>query len=324
MNHLLIVSLSRSGGKLVRTLLDGHPECNALPYEHWNRMSKNMIPTRRIEIFHRLSVDARLATAGAAHVQRKLKRLHPSTLVDDVMCAWRAEAARATSLGGMYASLATAYFTALGRPPDALVVNHCGSLSRFGREQLEMVYGAGRHLLTIRDPRAVFSSMQGLLYRKFTLKRVLKGKIPAAVLERHIQKLETTNGIFGYLREFCENYRSMVTRYAACPDVIRIRFEDLVRSPEPVMRRLASQLGIRWDAALLTPTELGVDHAPNSSFARSGSSVHAGAADDWVGRLPPAACRYIEEMLGEQMSALGYRRLGAGGPLVLNEAPLLV
>lgn len=77
MNHVLIVSLSRSGGKLMRMLLDGHPELNAFPFEHWNRTSKNTIPTRRMEIFDRLSIDAKLKTAGAAHVERKLKRLHP-------------------------------------------------------------------------------------------------------------------------------------------------------------------------------------------------------------------------------------------------------
>ena len=322
MNHLLIVSLSRSGGKLVRTLLDGHPQCNAFPYQHWNRTSKNTIPTRRIEAFARLSVEERLSTAGAAHVERKLKRLHPQTLVDGVIRAWSAEAATAPSLSAMYERLACAYFTALGRPGDALVVNHCGSLSRFRRDQLDAVYGTGRHLLTIRDPRAVFSSMQGLLYRKFTLKRVLKGKISAAVLERHIQNLETYDGVSGYLREFCENYRTMVAHYAVCPDVIRIRFEDLVKSPEPAMRRLATHAGIRWDTALLTPTELGVDHAPNSSFARSGSSIHARAADDWVGRLAPPTYRYIEKTLAQEMAALGYQCVGAPS-LLLDEAPLL-
>jgi len=105
-------------------------------------------------------------------------------------------------------------------------VNHCGSLCRFGRDQLDAVFGKGKHLLTIRDPRAVFSSMQGLLYRKFTIERVQQGRISASVLERHLEKLETINSVSGYLREFCKDYRHMVAEYAACPDVIRIRFED--------------------------------------------------------------------------------------------------
>ena len=323
MNHLLIVSLSRSGGKLVRTLLDGHPECNAFPYEHWNRMSKNAIPTRRIEAFGRLTVADRMGTAGAAQAERKLRRLHAPELVAQVMEAWRDTAGRVTSLPAMYEGLAHAYFPAVGRPAGALVVNHCGSLSRFRREQLEAVYGPGRYLLTIRDPRAVFASMQGLLYRKFTIKRVLKGKIPATVLERHVEKLETSEGVSGYAREFCDNYRTMIALYGASPDVIRIRFEDLVTFPEVTMRQLAEQLGICWDPTLLAPTELGVDHGPNSSFSRSGSQIHVRAADDWMGRLAPSLRVFIEKTLATEMAALGYRPLDDGGRSVLDAAPLL-
>jgi hypothetical protein len=323
MNHILIVSLSRSGGKLLRTLLDGHPQLNVFPFEHWNRKSKNEIPTRRIEAFDRLSVEEKLATAGAAHVERKLMRLHPPELLAEVMQTWRVEAASAATLAAAYQSLARAYFTALGRPRDAVVVNHCGSLCRFAREQLDAVFGKGRHLLTIRDPRGVYTSMQGLLDRKFATKRVTRGKVQPAALERHIEKLQTVDSASGYLREFCDDYRSMVARYAACPDVIRIRFEDLVRSPEAVMRRLATQLAIDWDMSLLSPTELGIDHSANSSFARQGSGIHVQAANDWAGRIVPSVCRYIEDALAEEMAALGYQRMGESGEPVLEVAPLL-
>jgi Sulfotransferase family len=323
MNHVRIVSLSRSGGKLLRTLLDGHPELSVFPFEHWNRMSKNKLPARRMEAFDRLSVEDKLTTAGAAHVERKLQRLHSPALLAEVMESWRAGAAPAATLAAVYETLACAYFTALGRPRDNIVVNHCGSLCRFTREQLGAVFGVGRHLLTIRDPRAVFSSMQGLLDRKFTIKRIEKGKVPPAALERHVEKLEMVGSATGYLREFCHDYRNMVERYATCSDVIRIRFEDLVRSPEATMRRLASQLTIGWDDSLLSPTELGAAHSPNSSFARHGSGIHVQAADDWVERIDSSVRSYIEDDLAEEMAALGYRRLDKSGRPVLDAAPLL-
>jgi hypothetical protein len=324
MNHILIVSLSRSGGKLLRTLLDGHPQLNVFPFEHWNRKSKNEIPTRRMEAFDRLSVEDKLATAGVGHVERKLMRLHPPDLLAEVMQTWRVEIASAGTLAAAYESLSHAYFTALGRPRNAVVVNHCGSLCRFAREQLDAVFGKGTHLLTIRDPRSVFTSMQGLLDRKFAVKRVMKGKVQPSALDRHAGKLQTVDSASGYLREFCEDYRAMVARYAACPDVIRMRFEDLVRSPEAVMRRLATQLAIDWDISLLSPTELGIDHSANSSFARHGSGIHVQAADDWVGRIVPSVCRYIEDALAEEMTALGYQRMGDNHqPVLLDVAPLL-
>jgi flagellar biosynthesis/type III secretory pathway ATPase len=251
-------------------------------------------------------------------------RLHPPELLAEVMQTWRVEIASAGTLAAGYESLARTYFTALGRPRDAVVVNHCGSLCRFARVQLDAVFGQGRHLLTIRDPRGVFTSMQALLDRKFAIKRVMKGKVQRAAFERHVEKLQTVDSASGYLREFCEDYRAMVARYAACPDVIRIRFEDLVRSPEAVMRRLATQLAIDWDMSLLSPTELGIDHSANSSFARRGSGIHVQAADDWVGRFVPSVCRHIEDALAEEMSALGYQRMGESGkPVLLDVAPLL-
>jgi hypothetical protein len=322
MNHLLIVSLSRSGGKLLRMLLDGHPAFNVFPFEHWNRASKGKIPTRQMEAFDRLSVDDKLAAAGAAHVERKLLGVHPEARVA-VMHAWRVEAAGAATLAAMYESLARTYFTALGAAPDAVVVNHCGSLCRFTRDQLDAVFGKGRHVLTIRDPRAVFVSMEGLRDRKFAADRIQKGKVSAAAVARHVERAAAIDSAEGYLREFCTNYRNMVARYAACRDVIRMRFEDLVRSPEATMRRLATTLAIPWDPILLAPTQLRVSQAPNSSFNRPGNGIHERAADDWVDRLAPPVRSYIEETLMEEMAALGYQPMDRGGRTVLDSAPLL-
>ncbi len=323
MDHVLIVSLSRSGGKLMRMLLDGHPAFNAFPIEHWNRTSKNSIPVKRIARFDTLSVDEKLETAGADHVERKFSRLHPAAIVARVLQDWRDSAAHARTLPAMYEGISRAYFGALGKPLDARVVNHCGSASRFTREEIDAVYGPGQHLLTIRDPRAVFISAQGLVLRKFTANRALKGKIPTPLYERHLQKLESANGMSGYMQDFCEAYRAMVAQYAGCRDVVRLRFEDLVRTPEAVMRRVAAQLGVEWQDTLLEPTQLGESHSPNSSFSRKGGSIHAGAADDWAGRIDLSVCRAIETALADEMAALGYRPLEQGRSPILDEAPIL-
>ena len=323
MNHLLIVSLSRSGGKLLRMLLDGHPDFNVFPFEHWNRPSKNDIPTRRIAAFRDLSVDDKLATAGASHAQRKLLRVHPEPVVAEVMQIWRVEAAGADTLPAMYECLARAYFPVIGGPPDAIVVNHCGSLCRFTRDQLDAIFGKGKHVLTIRDPRAVFSSMQGLLDRKFRIERAGDGQVSSSALQRHLDKLEMVGSVSGYLQEFCRDYRRMVVEYASCSDVVRLRFEDLVMSPESTLHEVAAQLAVEFNPVLLTPTQLGAGHAPNSSFSREGGAIHHEAAEDWHGRIAPAECRYIEDELAQEMAALGYQRLDRPGRSVLPTAPLL-
>jgi len=179
------------------------------------------------------------------------------------------------------------------------------------RRQLDAVYGEGRHLLTIRDPRAVFASMQAMLWRKFTIRNVLKGKVSAPMVDRHIEKLESVNGVSAYLRAFCDDYKRMVADHAQRDDVVCVRFEDLVTSPEATMRDVASRLAIRWDAALLQPTQLGVRRAPNSSFSRQGAGIHALAAGDWVSRISPAARNYIEETLNAEMAAFRYESIEA-------------
>jgi len=79
------------------------------------------IPTRRIEAFGDLSVDAKLATAGAAHVERKLSRVHLEALVAEVMRTWRVETAGAGTLPAMYERLARTYFAVIGGAPNAAV-----------------------------------------------------------------------------------------------------------------------------------------------------------------------------------------------------------
>lgn len=312
MNHVLIISLSRSGGKLLRMLFDGHTELNAFPFEHWHRGAKGKFPARRIAEFASLSSGDKLATAGAGLAEKKIRSRHGEALAAEVMGGWREDMARAATLPDLYASFARRYFAALGAVPWLSVVNHCGGLCRLTGGELDAVYGKGTHVITIRDPRAVFVSMEALRHRKFTIRRVRMGKVSASRVNRHIEKSEPCAGVSGYLREFCEDYRHMMQAHVARPEVVRVRFEDLVTAPEATTREICARLGLRWEPILLTPTQFGTPRAANSSYRRQSEGiVHQQAAGDWVARIPPAACQFIEENLAAQMNALGYRPLGS-------------
>jgi hypothetical protein len=315
-NHLLIISLSRSGGKLLRMLLDGHTRLNVFPFEHWNRPVKASYPAHRIEAFERMSVDEKLATAGARFVERKIRRLHPDALATAVMRAWMADAAKATTLPAMYDSLGHRYFEAIGRDFTDQVVNHCGGLCRLTPTQIDAVFGPGTHLITIRDPRAVFVSMQALRYKKFTFKRIRMGKVSESDTERHIARMEVVDGASGYLRGFCDDYRNMVAQHAGRKEIIRVRFEDLVTSPEATMRQVCGRLGFPWEPALLAPTQFGVPRSANSSYGRQGDGIHAQAAADWQRRIAPAVCTYIEEALADEMRVFGY------APVIRSSQPV--
>jgi len=290
-------------------LLDGHPELNAFPFEHWNRSSKGTFPARKVAEFAAMSSDDRLATAGAPLVEKKLRKLHPDPVVSNVMSHWRADSERATTLPAMYESLARRYFCALGEDPGRAPVNHCGSVCRLSRDELDAVFGKGIHVLTVRDPRAVFASMEALRHHKYTVKGIRKRHVAVPEVERHISKMEVVDGASTYLREFCDDYRQMTARYALHPDVVCLRFEDLVTSTETAMRQFCDRVQLPWNASLLEPTALGQGRAPNSSYARQGSGVHANAAGDWVNRIDSEIRRHIEDALAPEMSALGYARV---------------
>jgi hypothetical protein len=105
--------------------------------------------------------------------------------------------------------------------------------------------------------------------------------------------------------------------------VIRVRFEDLVTSPDRTMRRVARQLELPWETTLLEPTQLGGSHSPNSSFARQGATIHGGAADGSIRSTQSSARRYIEATLASEMESLGYQSGGERGHTVVDSAPLL-
>jgi hypothetical protein len=63
-DSILIVSLRRSGGKLLRRSLDGHPRLSALPFEHWHTAKKARFPGPVLERFGELRAEEKLAVTG--------------------------------------------------------------------------------------------------------------------------------------------------------------------------------------------------------------------------------------------------------------------
>lgn len=283
---ILVISLSRSGGKLVRTLLDGHPQIRALPFEHWHTQRKCRIDQSAIQRFSTLDAREKLDTCGAAHAERKIRGLHDAETAAATMNAWLRAAEAAVTPANLFPALVDAYFAQVGIAGSGnVVVNHSGSLCLFPRVDIEMLFGPARHVLSVRDPRAVWVSGDALRTRRHTF-------------DRARQMSEREDGASKYLRAFCEHYRVMLSEHASRPDVVALRFEDLVQSPEAVMRVLADRLDLVWDTRLLQPTQLGQPRRANSSFERS-SGIDASAAEDWVSRIAADDRDYIERKLGD-------------------------
>lgn len=81
--------------------------------------------------------------------------------------------------------------------------------------------------------------------------------------------------------------------------VLEVRYEDLVRSPEAVLTRICDFAGIGYDAAMM-----GYDQ--RSSYARPDPEK----AEQWRKRLTPREVAQLEAKLGARLFAHGYRASG--------------
>ncbi len=85
-----------------------------------------------------------------------------------------------------------------------------------------------------------------------------------------------------------------------------LRFEDLVREPEPTLRRLCAFAGLDFDPCLLRPTRAGGRDTGNSFEGRAFEGISADNAGRWRERILPEEACVIEYALGEVMARHGY------------------
>ena len=279
--NILIASMRRSGGTLLVRLLEGHPECSVFPFEHCHTSKKAVYRWQDDWLFRFMSPDKKIRVCDFGNsFHRKLTRYHGD--VDSA--AFRHDlielASRTHSVRTLYRPAASLYFrhfhAASLRPS---LVNHCARLCILAPWQIQRIFGANRLIVSVRDPRAVFSSLE------------------------HKRNQTYDEAI---IPEFCNEWKQSVERYhLGDAPAISFRFEDLLSDPERVMRSLAGDLGIAFDEVLLDPTRLGEPAKANTSFARS-RGIDPSAADSWRTRLDERPRREIEERLGPLMRRLGY------------------
>jgi len=279
--NVLIASMRRSGGTLLVRLFDGHPECSVFPFEHCYTAKKAVFHWQDNLLFPLISPERKTRACDFKKgFYRKLVKSHG----DADPAAFHREllelAARTRSVRAFYQPSAALYFRHF--QADSLrpkLVNHCARLCTLAPWQLRRIFGDYRMLLTVRDPRAVYCSLEHKRNQQYSEKI-----IPA----------------------FCREWGRSVERYhLGNPSVTSFLFEDLAREPEEVMRSVAADLGVAFDGVLLQPTKLGEPARANTSFSRS-AGIDPSAIDSWKSTLKERPRREIEERLGPLMRRLGY------------------
>jgi hypothetical protein len=277
--HLFfIVGCGRSGTTLLQVMLGNHPEIT-LPNE-----------TGFYSLLHRCNAR-RLGELASPRDFRRAFEL--------AMDFWRVrelglDRERVWQLcqGGpsSWETLFLAILATLAERRGALRVGEKspGHFQHLGR--LSERFPEARFIHLIRDPRAVACSY----YRTFGIRAIgAKCKRWKDAIAQH----RRFAGVLG-------------ARYLA------LRYEDLVREPEPSLRAVCAFLGCEFSPQMLAHHErdyLGFAAHQMHHMANTLKPVFTSSLDKWRHELAPEQIALIEHVLGEEMEALGYERTGARG-----------
>ena len=269
---LFIVGMPRSGTKLLRDLLNRHPEISIFPNEsHFfprlpALVGKHGDPRRR-ECFAKLYTElegtrffTRIRAQGIA-----LDR-------DDWFARLRGGEAKDV-LGAMFASYAAMTGSRIVGDKTPEYVTQVPLLSSFLPD--------ARFVHIVRDPRDYVVSMR---------------KAWGKSLPRAAQRWKA------WIRTF----RQDVRRCGA--DFVELRYEDLVAAPRDVLESLCAFIGVPFSDDMLSLDR----PAENLGDTRGETSIVATNFGKWRRELRDAEVRRVERIAGALMAELGYAPRHAG------------
>jgi hypothetical protein len=262
----LISQIQRSGGSLLSQLFDGHPQIYAHPDELnigypkkyiWPEIDLRGSPENWFEILFEDNVIKHFEEGykkGHKSVKRFLFLFLP--VLQKKIFLRRIHSIESIRLRDIFDSYMTAYFGAWlnyqhSPDPKKYITAFAPRLAseRENVQSFFKVYPDGRIVSILRDPKNWFPSAARHGSKKY-------GEPEQA------------------LRQWNENTLAMIkNKDTYGRRVIIIRFEDLIRRPEGVMRRLAEFLKIRFDDILTLPTFNKSPIKANTSFEAPGHGI---------------------------------------------------
>jgi hypothetical protein len=290
---VLISQIQRSGGTLLNSLLDGHPQLHVHPWEiqvghpsksEWPRLDLEAGVDAWIEILKEPWLARAFETGyrkdrhGGPLAERSIpvtivpsfvERLFRVLVSDDPPKSERAVLDR--------------YFTAffngwmdcqgLSELPKAWLAGFCPRLAwGESRSRWRSDYPDGRLVALVRDPRGWYASARS-----------------HAPDQRY-------GDLDGALKEWRQGTDEIADAKREAPDQVFVTtYERLVAEPETVMRALAEWLEIDWAPSLLDPTFNRRPVPPNSSFDIPAEGIRTESLERWRDELEQAERSPIEE-----------------------------
>jgi hypothetical protein len=257
---VLVSQIQRSGGTLLLQLLDGHPQCHVDPYElkighpkkhNWPPIELSRPETWFETLYFRGTVERLRRTERTRRPEsgRSVFSFLFSPRLQKAVFDACVEESEPQTERDVLDCYFTSYFNAwlddhnLYAGPKRAVVGFTPRLA-MDSSNLERYFAAypdGTLITVVRDPRAWYQSAAQHMPEVY-------GDVDAALV---LWNASTDASL------------EAASRYGE--RVLILTYEQLVREPEPTMRRVAGRLGIDWRDVLLRPTFNGRAASPNSS-----------------------------------------------------------
>ena len=281
-----VVGLTRSGTTLLRMMLDAHPQLTVPPETHF---VPDLIKAASAE-------DASAETMLAALTANRT--WGDFGLADEEMLQ-RLRRVGPGDAGAAVRAFFRAYAERQGKPRwGDKTPAYMLAVNRIGRALAE-----ARFIHLIRDGRDVALSQ--------TARALNEQPPPAEQAERWVKRIRKS-------RAQAEKLGG--DRY------IEARYEDLVRDPEPVLRRVCEFIELDWDERMLTYHERAADRLQEMAGELRQEGEHARQEagyrldnhmpttkppdptklDKWRREMPPADLAAYNEVAGELLRELGY------------------
>jgi hypothetical protein len=288
---VLIGQIQRMGGTLLNSLLDGHPQVHAHPFQLKFADIKYDWPDG-LTAKNEAEAEATLAVLRQVFIRQKFGKGYskqgtktseqqplPFSIVPSFMaslfvdlCRKRQPESTRDVLNCYFSALFNAWMDLEGLrlTPKRWLVAFAPRMGwGVSRERFWRDYPDGRLIFVVRDPRAWFASEAGLPRHK-----------------------ETTD----YTPRWIRNAKETLAAKAQDPDrVLVVTYEAIVRDAETTMRAIADWLDLAFDPILTQPTFNRLATEPNSSHDIAGHGVKVSTLDRWRSTLSPETIEGIEE-----------------------------
>jgi len=299
---IFLLGSHKSGTSLLRSLLDGCPDCFAVPVEtHFFQFMGYWVdyPFRRAlpaaltvdQMIDNLMAHVRLSNQRASKTSdSSLKGAWDETRFEQTLRSRGSAAYDREGIKGLMTAYIQAIYQSLyGSPmPDCRVVEKSVEHAEYA-VVLKKLWPKARFVHIVRNPYAALAAI-----RRYT------AGSGYPFLGRHLAVLKNTC-YYLYKNPLCiDNYKV-------------IRYEDLVSSPEDTMAGVADFLDLPFTDTLLTPSVMAAPWEGNSTVDKGFTGISTRPLTAWKTDITPLEIHLVNRLFAHVLSDFGYAPMPVTG-----------